>query len=100
MPVFQRLSPEQIALFRSRRENQDNLEPYQEFLKGMKVGDWGTLAPDEGENRRVVKRRLTVAAKEIGLTVRYRQGGTEDDPVRFQVKVDPKATPEAAAARA
>lgn len=90
MPVLVKLSQDQIANLRVRKENSDDLAPYRDFIDDMQVGDWAELTPDTeaGENRRTVKRRLTVAARLAGFAIRYHQGisKSEADSVRFQLK--------------
>ena len=84
MPVFGTLSAEEVADL-TKKPNRE-LQPYLEYLNGLAPGAWGYLLPQEGDNPRVVKRRLSIAAKETGRSVRYQRQRTGDDRIIFQVE--------------
>lgn len=90
MPVLTKLTAEEVDALKTRKEDADSLAPYREFIGELQLGDWGTLTPDAaaGENRRTVKRRLTVAARLSGYGIRYHQGAkaAEDESIRFQIR--------------
>lgn len=88
MPTFNKLSPEEVAVLTTRKVNVDNLGPYTEFLQNMTEGEFGSLQPDEteGETRRIVKRRLTMAAKALNMSIRYRTTTADDNEVRFSLR--------------
>lgn len=86
MPKFERLSKaEAEQLFKRRPPRLSiDLTEYTEFLKSLRVGDAGRIALQKDETSRVVKRRLTAAAKQMGKRLRYRK--TDDEKlVLFRV---------------
>lgn len=88
MPTFEPLPKDAFA--RRRRTNQPrtvDLTPYEEFLRPLSVGEGGLITLEEGDLPRVVKRRLSVAARERGVAVRWRTA--PEGKLRFQL-VEPK----------
>lgn len=83
MPTVVKLSPSEVADL-ARRGSRVDLTEYLAMLKPFKVGDWGRVELAEGENQRTVKRRLTLAAKQVGFSLRYRPL-RDGDPVVFHV---------------
>lgn len=75
MPKFERLSKaEADELFRRRPPRPSiDLTEYVEFLKSLRAGAAGRITLQKDETSRVVKRRLTTAAKQIGRRLRYRK---------------------------
>ncbi|MAG35708.1 MAG: hypothetical protein CL878_05615 [Dehalococcoidia bacterium] len=66
------------------RTNRIDLTPYKAFLEQYEVGVTVDLPLEDGESPRAIKRRLTLASKELGMRLRYPQNmGTE--VVRFKV---------------
>ncbi len=70
MPLFDKAervktpSPQQ-------RTNRIDLTPYKDFLKKYKVGVTIDLPLESGESTRAIKRRLTLASKELNMRLRY-----------------------------
>jgi len=60
-----------------------DLSEYLEFLRGIEPGTGGELILGEREDRRTVKRRLTTAAQQLHMQVRWRRG--DGDHLRFEV---------------
>ena len=83
MPTFGKPSPEELETLNRRRNSTLDLGAYYEHLDAVGLGDWGYMEPDAGESQRLIKRRLTTAAKERGLKLRYKK--TEGDRVYFRV---------------
>ena len=83
MPAFQRLSADQVALMRRPTRRGVDLAQYTEFLGDIERGEGGEITLDQGEASRVVKRRLTTAAKRMGKHLKYRRSGS--GVVRFEV---------------
>ena len=84
LPVFGTLSAEEVADL-TKKPNRE-LQPYLEYLNGLAPGAWAYVLPQDGDNQRVVKRRLTMAVKETGRGVRYQRQRTGDDRIIFQVE--------------
>jgi hypothetical protein len=78
MPQFRTLSNEEVAARRKRRVNTAYLEPYMEYLRTLNPGDYGEITLQPGDQRRVVKRRTTVAAKELRMAIKWRRSQDEN----------------------
>ena len=89
MPEFGRLSQEEIEALTSRTPSIE-LNPYIEYLSQLAPGDWGFVRPGADENPRAVKRRLSVAAKQAGKSLKHPRKRDNDDRILFQVDA-PKA---------
>ena len=59
MPVFRRLSAEEVAAMRARRRGSVDLTEYSDFVRGLTAGEGGEIVLGEIEQKRTVKRRLT-----------------------------------------
>lgn len=84
MPKFEKLSKAEIEQLTKRKAPVLDLSEYLTYLGTLKTGDWGAVTLAEGETSRVVKRRLTAAAKQKGMTIKYKK--SEDNRIIFQVK--------------
>ena len=84
MPRFERLSAAEVERLRRRRVTTLDLSQYIAFLDTLRPGDWGAVSLEDGESQRVVKRRLTTAAKQRGWELRYRK--TQDGRIIFEVR--------------
>ena len=89
MPEFGRLSKEEVDALTSRTPNIE-LSPYIEYLGQLAPGDWGFVRPGVDENPRAVKRRLNMAAKQTGKSLKHPRKRENDDRILFQVDA-PKA---------
>ncbi|HEY8489696.1 MAG TPA: hypothetical protein VIO14_01765 [Dehalococcoidia bacterium] len=67
-----------------RRLSSQDLSEYEAYLETLKPGEWGAIQLEKGESQRVVKRRLTIAGKRKGITVRYKRN--TNGVVVFEVK--------------
>lgn len=84
MPQFRTLSPEEVAQLTGRRVNLADLAPYLDYLEWLKVGDYGEVTVEHDESREAVKRRTTVAAKQLGLAIEWWRSPDENKLV-FEV---------------
>ena len=73
MPTFAKLSQDEVDQLRRRRPQTQDLGEYLAYLDTLKAGEWGSITLEEGDTQRVVKRRLTTAAKEKGMTLKYKR---------------------------
>jgi hypothetical protein len=78
MPQFRTLSNEEIKARRKRRVNTAYHEPYMEYLRTLSPGDYGEITLEHDERRQVVKCRTTVAAKELGMAIKWRRSQDEN----------------------
>ena len=60
-----------------------NLAPYLEILEGLSVGEGADVAIDDGEKQRVVKRRFSIAAGQLGYSIKWRSAA--QGQLRFQL---------------
>ncbi len=67
-----------------QRTNRIDLTPYKGFLQKWKVGITVDLPLKRGESTRAIKRRLTLASKELGMRLRYPQHPVKE-VIRFKV---------------
>ena len=74
MPTFTKLSQEEVEQLRRRRPQTQDLGEYLAYLDTLKPGEWGAVTLEEGETQRVVKRRLTIAAKQKGADHQVQAG--------------------------
>lgn len=81
MPRF--LSKAEVEQVKRRVSGQE-LGEYEQYLDSLRPGDWGAIQLEKGESQRVVKRRLTVASKRKGMSIKYRRGA--DGVVVFEVR--------------
>ncbi len=84
MPTFRRLSAEEIAKLQPPRRNSVDLSEYREFVQGLAPGEGGEIQLAPGDERRTIKRRLTAAAKQMKMQVRYRR--SPEGVLRFEVQ--------------
>ncbi|MBM2809703.1 MAG: hypothetical protein HW416_462 [Chloroflexi bacterium] len=85
MPIFRRLSSEEVAALRARRRGSVDLSEYSDFVRDLAVGEGGELVLSDAEQKRTVKRRLTRAARQMNKDVRYRR--SEGNLIRFEVRI-------------
>jgi len=64
-----------------------DLTPYKRELEGKKVGEGAEVELEPGENPRVVKRRFSTAAKELGMSLRWRKA--RENTVKFAIVEPP-----------
>lgn len=81
MPKF--LSKAEVEQLKRKLSGQD-LSEYESYLDTLGPGEWGAIQLEKGETQRVVKRRLTIAGKRKGLSIRYKRG--LDGVVVFEVR--------------
>ncbi len=94
MPQLVRhLAVADFANRRGRGQPHIDLTVYREFLDGLPIGDGGVLELEEGENQRVVKRRLSMAAGERAAAIKWRTAARGQ--LRFQL-IERKPGPVAA----
>ena len=72
MPQFRTFTREEVAKHKARRVNVTNLYPYMDYLRTLYVGDFGEITIEAGESRQAVKRRTTMAAKQLGMAIKWR----------------------------
>ena len=84
MPVFRRLSTEEVAAMRARRRGSVDLTEYSEFVRTLGSGEGGEIVLGDSEQKRTVKRRLTRAARQMNKDVRYRR--SEGNVIRFEIR--------------
>ena len=84
MPVFRRLSAEEVAAMRARRRGSVDLTEYSDFVRTLGFGEGGEIVLGDAEQKRTVKRRLTRAARQMNKDVRYRR--SEGNMIRFEVR--------------
>lgn len=85
MPHFEKLPESEVEKLRKRKTPREGLlDPYFAFLDTMNAGDWGTVALDDGESQRAVKRRLTTASKQRGMQIKYRK--SDQGKILFELK--------------
>jgi hypothetical protein len=70
-----------------------DLTPYKSILNGVieKGGAGGIIGIKEDESKRVEKRRLSVAAKELGYNLTWRKA--EDNKLRFVLNKEGEPVP-------
>ena len=89
MPSFRPLSAEQVGALQKRRRRPVDLTEYSQFVRTLAVGDGGEVTLGPSEQKRAVKRRLTLAARQLGMDVHYRW--SEGNVLRFEVRALPPA---------
>ena len=72
MPQFRTFTREEVAKHKARRVNVTNLYPYMDYLRTLHVGDFGEITIEAGESRLAVKRRTTMAAKQLSMAIKWR----------------------------
>lgn len=72
MPVMRKLSMEQVRSLLLPRRRVD-LAPYESQLAQLEIGDWGEIQLEAADRTMVVKRRYTVAAKNLGKRLIYKR---------------------------
>lgn len=82
MPTFRPLDREEVNVLGTPRKV--DIRPYVEWLKGLKTGEGGEVLLDPKENRRVVMRRLRMAAKHLNMSIRFR-GVTNAQQIIFEI---------------
>lgn len=83
---LRKLAPEEVERYFARGSGV-NISEYIEALRGLRPGDYAE-AVRHNVSSRAFKRRLTLAAKHLGLALRYaREAGEE--AIRFEVREQP-----------
>jgi hypothetical protein len=83
MPTFRRLSDDEVAELGRRRRNTSDLTEYVEFIRSLDVGEGGEVSLTGNEQKRTVKRRLSMAARQMSADVSYHRSNR--NVVRFQL---------------
>ena len=73
MPTFAKLSQAEVDELRRHRPQTQDLGEYLAYVDTLKAGDWGSVTLEEGDTQRTVERRLTTAAKQKGMTLKYKR---------------------------
>ncbi len=60
-----------------------DLTPYLDILSGLQLGEGADVSIDVGEKQRVVKRRFSIAAGQLGYTIKWRSAPLGQ--LRFQL---------------
>lgn len=88
MPVFTKMTEDDVkALLEKKQKKAPNQreivkQQYMDYLKQYKVGDWLSVALEEGENRVTIRNRLSKAAGALGWELQFvRTRG----PLKFQI---------------
>lgn len=84
MPKFEKLSVAEIERLKKRKSPNLDLSTYFDYLANLKVGDWGAITLEAGDRQRAIKRRLTMAAKQKGVNIRYRSA--EEGRIVFEIR--------------
>jgi hypothetical protein len=82
MPRFQPLSPERVAeLTRRAGGGVVDLSDQKDWInQALRDGQgWGSIAIDPADNVRALKRRTTIAGKELGKTIRWHRKSTVEE---------------------
>lgn len=82
MPVFKALPPERIQeLTRSRSGGSVDISTQKEWIARAlaEAGGWGSIAIDPGDSVRTLKRRTTIAGKELNLVVKWHRKSTASE---------------------
>ncbi len=76
MPGFRRVSREEAS---NRRPAADpalaRIKQYQGYIKKVPAGETGRLTPGKGETPAAVRRRLSAAAKALGVELKVKRVG-------------------------
>ena len=94
MARFQALSHERIAELTTRRSSGAvDLSEYKRWIEQAQqdANGWGEIQLERDDNQRAIKRRTTIAGKELGKTVKWHRKSSNERLI-FQV-IDPQATP-------
>lgn len=92
MPQFQTLSRERIAELTTRRgPGAVDLTEYKKWIEDAvrTSNGWGEIDLDPADNVRAIKRRTTIAGKELSRVVKWHRKSTHNQLI-FQA-VDPSA---------
>lgn len=73
MPQFKQLTADEVAKVTARHNNLDELGPYIDFLKTLDPGAWFLVELTEGDHKRTVKRRVSIAGTSLGQRVKWRR---------------------------
>lgn len=84
MPQFRTLSPAEVQQLTTRRLNLADLAPYMDYLETLQVGDYGEVTIGEGEKKQTVKRRTTLAAKQLGMAIKWKRS-QDQNTLLFEV---------------
>ena len=90
MPRFQPLSQERIAELTTRRgPGQVDLSEHKRWIEAAlsNANGWGEIALEPSDNVRAIKRRTTIAGKEMSRTIKWHRKSTPTTLI-FQA-VDP-----------
>jgi hypothetical protein len=83
VPTFRKVSREELAATTSRRRNSVDLTEYTDFIASLSIGEGGEVPLNGNELKRTVKRRLTLAAHQLGRRLVYRR--SVGNTIRFEI---------------
>jgi hypothetical protein len=85
MPEFQTLSTQEVEQLKAHRVNLADLDPYldphMDYLNTLQDGE---VTLEEGEKRKAVKRRTTVAVKQLDMSIKWRRS-KDQNKLLFEV---------------
>lgn len=73
MPQFHTLSESEVSALKTRRTNLADLDAYIQYLGSLNQGDWGSVELEQDKSKRVIKRRMSTAARSVGKEIRWRR---------------------------
>jgi hypothetical protein len=91
VPRFQPLSSERIAeLTRRAGGGLVDLSDQKDWInQALRDGQgWGSIAVDAGDNVRALKRRTTIAGKELGKTIKWHRKSTVQELIFQAIEPD------------
>ena len=77
MPEFSVLPANDAAQEAVSAAMPEDLAPYADYLTHLNTGEAGRLVPSDGEDVRMVRYRLSAAARRMGKKVIIRRAGNE-----------------------
>lgn len=84
MPRFEKLSEAEVESLKRRKPASLDLVQYLSYLDSLKTGDWGAVSLEQAESARAIKRRLTIAAKQKAMTLKYKR--SSEGRIIFEVR--------------
>jgi hypothetical protein len=86
MPTFRKLTVEESAHLARRRGRAVDLTDYLQAVRELEPGQVGEATIGDGEKKATIKRRLTMAARSLDRTLRYRRTG--EDRIIYELAVE------------
>ena len=78
MYKFCTLTINKVTALKKRRVNVAVLYPYMDYLETLQVGDYGEVTVEDGESKQTIKRRTTVAAKQLEMAIKWQRSQDEN----------------------